>query len=68
MDQAKLRVHKLREIKMELESFKKEFGHLCPKSIHLIENDIKVYTDRIIIEENQQKLSEISMFPHFPVE
>ena len=47
MDQAKMEIHKLKEIKMELTSFLTDFGHLCPKSKHLIESDIQSYTDRI---------------------
>ena len=64
----KLKLHKLKQIVNELESFKEQFGHLCPKSIGLMVEDIKVRKQEIEIQENMQKQNQESQFPHFPME
>ena len=44
-DTKEIGLHKLREIRSQLVSFKEKHGHLCPKNIHLLEKDIKGYEE-----------------------
>ena len=38
-------MHKLREIKTELEFIRKNFGHHCPKSKHKLDEEIEIYSE-----------------------